>query len=478
MELVSRRTDLQRGYGNEERPLAHVLWDRDAFEKNAAMRAVGNLEPSNQKIDYARYYDRDYAALEFEGVFMKSWQFACRDEDLPNVGDRLAFSLGNRSFMIVRTEQGAFKAYFNSCLHRGTKLCDSHGSGETIKCPFHAWEWKLDGSLKYIPSHWDFKAVTPKNGRLREAKLGRWGGFIFINADPDAAPLEEALGVVIEHFAEFDYENRYTAARFRKLVNANWKVVQEAFMESYHVVATHPEAVPFSGDSQSQYDIWDGPNGTVGRQVTTSANPSMHADTDATPFDAAHAFAAVLEQWHYPGVPLPELDANGNLRQQLAAWHRDAQAALYNIKNNAPDAVMLDSTLYFVYPNFTFWLSEALPFIYRFLPHESDPEKSYYEVHMVLPFDKSKPRPAAVPMIEIGPDDSIQEFVHGFGFLSYVFDQDMVNMPRVQQGLRAADPSRGYAQLGAYQEMLLQHWNALIDQKVDAQRTAVQQAAG
>ncbi|UZW57084.1 aromatic ring-hydroxylating dioxygenase subunit alpha [Sphingobium sp. JS3065] len=476
MRVVSRRQDLQRGYGNEERPVTQILWDRDAVEKNAAMLAVGNHDPENQQVDFKRYYDAGFAAEEFENVFMKTWQFACRDEDLPNVGDRLAFPLGNRSFLIVRTAENEFKAYFNSCIHRGTRLCDDHASGDTIKCPYHAWEWKLDGSLKYIPSHWDFKAVTAKNGRLREANIGRWGGFIFINADPDAAPLEEALGPVIEHFAEFDYTKRYTAARFRRLVDANWKIVQEAFHESYHVIETHPEAVPYNGDSQSQYDVWDLPHGAIGRQVTPSAVPSMHADASATPLEAVNVYAQIMEQWHYPGAKLPDFDTSKDLRQQAAAWHREVQKQFYGVDCKAPDAVMLDAILYFVFPNYAFWLSESLPFVYRFTPHETDPQKSYYEVHMLLPYDESKPRPAPSPMVHLGNDASLKEHMPAFGFLAYVFDQDMANMPRVQQGLQAADPRRTHSQLGAYQEMIIQHWNALIDRKI-AEGAAAKQAA-
>ena len=465
MTLKTRRTDIQRGYGSKERPVVRELWGRDAMEQTPAMLAVGNVDPDNQQVDFSRYYDREYAALEFEHVFMKSWQFACREEDLPNIGDRMTFELGARSFLIVRSGEDEYRAFFNSCLHRGTRLCDDHASGNSIKCPYHAWEWKLDGTLKHIPSHWDFKAVTPKNGTLRSVNIGRWGGFIFINAAPDAPPLLDALGVVPEHFAEF-YEKRYTAARFRRLVNANWKIVQEAFHESYHVIETHPEAVPYNGDSQAQYDIFESAHGVVGRQVTPSAVPSMHAPPSASTLDAAVAYAMTMEQWHYPGATLPELDPDKDLRQQLAAWHRQVQKQFYNIENTATDAVMVDSILYFVFPNFAFWLSESLPFVYRFTPHETDPEMSYYEVHLMLPYDPGKPRPEPAPMKHLGSDASLFAEMPAFGYLGSVFDQDMANMPRVQKGLRSADPRRNHSQLGTYQEQIIQQWNATLDQLI------------
>src|SRR5579859_1026614 len=325
MSYTTARRAIQRGYGTDERPVTRILWDRDSRPQSDAMRAAGNHDPERAHVDYRRYYDPAHAALEVEKLWLKTWLYACREEDIPNIGDRVVFELGILSFLIIRSAAAEFKAFFNSCIHRGTQLCTSHGTGQSIKCPFHGWEWNIDGSLKFIPSHWDFKSVRPANGSLREVKLDRWGGFIYINADPNAADLKEALGPVPEHFAGFSIEERYTAARFRKLVKANWKVVQEAFMESYHVLATHPAAVPYNGDSQTQIDIWASTNGHVGRQVTPSSVPSTHAAPEATALDAAIVYAQIMNSWHYPESELPDLDPSKNLRAQIAQWHRDVQ---------------------------------------------------------------------------------------------------------------------------------------------------------
>ena len=170
---------------------------------------------------------------------------------------------GAAFFSIVRSAEDEFKAFYNSCRHRGTKLCAGRSSGQSIKCPYHAWEWKIDGSLKHIPSHWDFRSLISKDASLREVRLGRWGGFIFVNADPHGPSLEDALSVIPDHFEGYEIESRYTAGHFRKLVRANWKITQEAFQESYHVIGTHPEAIPYNGDSQAQYDVWKTKNGHV-----------------------------------------------------------------------------------------------------------------------------------------------------------------------------------------------------------------------
>jgi phenylpropionate dioxygenase-like ring-hydroxylating dioxygenase large terminal subunit len=428
------------------------------------MLEAGNYEPSHQQVDYARYYSPDFAQAEREKLFSKTWQFAARDEDIPHIGDRVPVDIGTLSFFVIRTGTDSFKAFYNACLHRGTRLCGKPSSGEEITCPFHAWAWSLEGRLQRIPSHWDFTGIKPRNGSLPEVHLGRWGGFIFINAAENPPPLEDALSVIPAHFAAFNPERRYTKARFRKLLGANWKISQEAFQESYHIVGTHPEGLPFNGDSQAQYDIYKTPNGHIGRQIVPSAVPSMHAPATATNFAATMASAMLAGAWHYPEFPLPELDPAQDLRAQLGAWLRAAYADAYHREAGQPDSVMMDSTLYFMFPNFAVWLSELIPFVYNFTPHATDPNKSYFEVRLLMPYPEDGERPPAAPCIEIGIDDSIVENAPAFGFLAFIFDQDMGNMPLVQAGVQAADPRRSHSQLGAYQEMIIQHWHETIDE--------------
>jgi len=453
----------QRGFGNEERPVIGRLWERDSVSRSDWMQARGTYEPNNKQVNYRRYYDAEYFKAEIEKIWKKQWLFACREEDIPQIGDRVPFDVGPLSFFIVRSKADGFKAFYNACLHRGTALCVKADSGGTIRCPYHGWEWGIDGKLKRIPSHWDFGQVTLSNGSLREVKLGRWGGFIFINADPDCAPLEEALSVMPAHFKSFAPEKRYTKSRYRKLVPANWKICQEAFQESYHLYATHPEGVPFNGDSQSQYDIWSTAQGAVGRESVPSAVPSMHAGPEATPMQAATVYAEVMKAWHYPKAESPVFDTKGDIRGQAGAWHRKAYEQAYGRRHEGSDAVMLDSVLYFLFPQFCVWLSEGIPFVYQFTPHATDPEKCYFEVRLLMPYPEGEPRPPSSPTIEVGLDEKIAAKVPAFSFLAMIFDQDMSNMPLVQRGVRAADPAHHHTELGTFQESLIQHWNELFD---------------
>jgi phenylpropionate dioxygenase-like ring-hydroxylating dioxygenase large terminal subunit len=404
-------------------------------------------------------------------MWSRSWLYACREEDIPAVGDRVPLQVGPLSYFIVRSAPDEFKAFYNSCLHRGTMLCSKLESAPTIRCPFHGWEWSNDGRLKRIPGHWDFGGITIANSALPQVKLGRWGGFIFINADPDARPLEDALGLIPEHFKKFAPETRYTAARFKKLVKANWKTSQEAFQEAYHLTTTHPEAMPFNGDTQTQYDVWENGNMPVGRNAGCSVTPSVHAPPEATVYDAGVMFAQAMHDWHYPDGELPTLDPKGDVRAQCGAWHRAEAKRKYGRDLDLADAIMMDSLLYFMFPHACFWLSESVPFVYQFLPHESDPEMSYFDVRVLLPCPAGQPRPPSTPATELGPDDSVQT-APGFGFLGYVFDQDMSNFPRVQRGMHAAEPAHRHSRLGTYQEILIQHWNEVIDRMVAEGRSA------
>jgi len=466
MATVKER-EIVRGYGSKDRPVIGELWKRDSVGVNTAMEANGDYQPNNRFVDYKRYYDPEFFAQELKHIWSKQWLFVCREEDIPEVGDRVPLQIGTNSYFVVRSEPDAFKAFYNSCLHRGTMLCAKKENAETIRCPYHAWEWNVDGRLKRIPSHWDFPDITRLNGSLPEVRLERWGGFIFINADKDAPPLMEALGPMPEHFREFAPEKRYTKARFRKLIHANWKATQEAFQESYHVYATHPEGVPFSGDSQSQYDIFKTSLGAVGREAVPSAVPSMHADSSANSHSAAMASAYVQQAWHYPDATLPEIDPAGDARAQLGEWLRQAYEKAYGRATQQSDGVMIDSTLYFLYPHFTLWLSESVPFVYQFLPHESDPNYCYFDVRLLMPYAEGQPRPPAAEPIIIGEHDSIVEKAPAYSFLAMIFDQDMSNLPLVQAGLKAADPAAPYSRLGSYQEGIIQAWNEMFDRDVN-----------
>ena len=158
----------------------------------------------------------------------------------------------------MRTAEGQIRGYENFCLHRGTQLKPSGSSGKTnnLRCPFHGWSWSLDGRLVIVPCRWDFPHVVDEEFTLPEVRVDTWGGFVFVNFDPQAAPLADYHGVLPEHIATWPHQDSYVELHVRKVLPANWKASAEAFLESYHVLRTHSQAVRTTGDANAQYDVF------------------------------------------------------------------------------------------------------------------------------------------------------------------------------------------------------------------------------
>src|SRR5829696_2549821 len=187
-----------------------------------------------------RYTSREFLELEVEHVWRKAWQMVCREEEIPEPGDHIVYEIVNDSFIITRTATGEIKALQNACLHRGRRLRATDGKVPEFRCAFHGWTWDLDGDIKRLPcSDWDFKHVDKEKLSLPEAKVGTWGGFVFINMDPDCEPLEQFLAPVPDHFKHVGYEARFKSAHVAEVVSCNWKVALEAFIEAYHLPMVH-----------------------------------------------------------------------------------------------------------------------------------------------------------------------------------------------------------------------------------------------
>ena len=156
-----------------------------------------------RRVGVDRYLKREIHDLEVERLWKKTWQMVCREDDIPELGDHYVYDVANLSFLIVRTGERDYKAHYNACLHRGRQLRECSGrKAHEFRCPFHGWTWGIDGALKHITTEWDFPGVREEVGRLPGAKVATWGGFIFINPDPDAEPLEAFMGPeMIDHYA-------------------------------------------------------------------------------------------------------------------------------------------------------------------------------------------------------------------------------------------------------------------------------------
>ncbi|MGI9324335.1 MAG: aromatic ring-hydroxylating oxygenase subunit alpha [Pseudomonadales bacterium] len=455
------------GYTSKQSPAFSELKARDSLPLSVAMQAEGNYQPVLKEIPFDVHFDPDYAQQEMAAMWKKCWQFVCREEDIPNVGDRYTYDVGDMSFVVIRSTRDGFRALQNSCLHRGTRLCEGSATGDEIKCPFHGWRWNVDGSLKRIPGKWDFPEVDGAYA-LPQARLDTWGGCIFVNPDPDAEPLADALGILPEHFAHFKLAQRFTLVKTAKRIRANWKTVWSAFLEAYHVEETHFDAMPFTGDGNTQYDCFRSGDSIISRLITPQAVPSPYLGERVSGREAAVNMLRSLASAVDPGagVELPDTDAPDFGRAEVAAWWRTNLGNMLGADlATVSDCEMIDSIQYAMFPNFGPWLGEGLPLMYQFLPLGNDPNESMFVVRLLAPLPANNDRPPAAPMTFLDFDEPFESLPE-WGRVAHVFDQDMDNLPRVQHGMRSSSAGFPNLTLAQYQEQRIALLHEFVERQI------------
>lgn len=398
-----------------------------------------------------RYTSQTFYELEMQQVWRRAWQMACREEEIPNVGDYLVYEIGNHSIIVVRTAEG-IKAHHNVCRHRGRRLCDYDGHAASFICPFHGFSWNLDGSSRSVTSEWDFPQIDRKDFTLVPVNVGLWGGWVFVNMDLDAEPFEDFLGDLPAHFAGWKPEERYIEAHVGKVMACNWKLCQEAFMEAFHVITTHPQILTGTGDENSQYDAWD----NFSRAITPNGTPSPHLRRQ--PEEQEMFDAVTMRKLDDPEGP--QVPDGMRARTLLAAGARAALQDVVGTDVAISDAEVSDSIYYTLFPNFHPW-GGYNRIVYRFRPWQNRVDRTLMECYFLSPFKGERPDPA--PLHLLGEDQDWTEAPE-LGMLAKVFQQDTFNLPNVQRGLLAAPYDE--IVLARYQESKIRHFHHLLSQWV------------
>ncbi len=392
-----------------------------------------------------RYLSREWHELEKERLWSRVWQFACREEHLPDVGSYIIYEIADQSYLVTRVSANEIKAYPNACLHRGRTLKTYDGRCSEFRCPFHGFAWHLDGTLKNIPAEWDFPhlEVRSEEMTLPEVKVGTWAGFVFINPDPDAESLDDFLGPEIQqHFERWDFENRYVQAHVAKIIRCNWKIAHESFCEGFHVNATHPQGMGYTGDPQSQIDVY----GNAARQLSPKGIPCVMLPEIPT---EEEMFRAALDVRIGEDLPVP-FEEGDTLRGALSRAGRERFRSTFGDRvDSLGDAEFLDAWVYAVHPNFQPW-GALNRIVYRFRPNGDDHETCIFEILYVSPFSGERPPPAEI--VHLGADDPWTDAV-GLENLAMVAEQDTFNMEQVHRGLK--NLRRDGVTLSRYQESLI-----------------------
>jgi choline monooxygenase len=188
------------------------------------------------------YSDPAILALERERIFKRTWQYACVTAQVPEPGTYFATRAGHIPVVVVRDQEGEINAFVNVCRHRGHVVAQGSGRRETLQCPYHAWTYGLDGCLLKAPRSEREPGFDPENYSLRPVLVGIWGPFVFVNADLDAGPFDETVGILPETILEtgIDLEGLRFHHRGDYVIDANWKIAVENYLECYHCPVAHP----------------------------------------------------------------------------------------------------------------------------------------------------------------------------------------------------------------------------------------------
>ncbi|ASG22244.1 aromatic ring-hydroxylating oxygenase subunit alpha [Nitrospirillum viridazoti] len=392
----------------------------------------------------ASYIAPEYVRLEKERLWPRVWQMACREEEIAQPGDYYTYDIADESITVVRQKSGAIAAYFNVCPHRGRRLTAGCGHTARLHCKYHGWKWTLDGKPADIVDRQDWgDCLQDADVTLEAVKVGTWGGWVFINMDPECEPLEEFLEPAKAILDPYQFDKMRYVWRKSIVMPCNWKVALEAFNEGYHVQTTHRQLLAYLDDMT--YSAAKGKHGMFGyapnrlyglpsprlgeakgdmRRGLYLFNKEIWDTLQATTTKEMLAAAARL-------VELPEDADPYTIYGAFAQFHREEAA-----KNNRPfpdvpvETLIAAGTDWHIFPNLVFLQQPTNVLFYRARPNGDDPDSCIFEINVIERFAEGANPDVAV---EHGADWAKVDW-------GLILEQDFQNMGEVQKGMK----SRGF----------------------------------
>ncbi|MGR3484759.1 MAG: aromatic ring-hydroxylating oxygenase subunit alpha [Paracoccaceae bacterium] len=191
----------------------------------------------------ARYYtDPDVWEIERERVFAATWQYAAHVSQVPGPGDYVTCKVAGESLIVIRGRDGVLRCFYNVCQHRAHRLVEGAGTTRVLVCPYHAWTYELTGGLRAAPGSKQVPGFNRSAVCLTEVRLEELHGFLFVNLDPNAAPMDDWYPGVREELAEYvPGIDALAPLEWVEIPEAcNWKVSVENYSECYHCTLNHP----------------------------------------------------------------------------------------------------------------------------------------------------------------------------------------------------------------------------------------------
>lgn len=408
------------------------------------------------------FQSREYLEAEKRLLWPKIWQMVERESDLPNAGDWLTYDVADESIIVLRKDDGSFKAFHNVCPHRGRQLVSvpdmlpgkvhsvRGNNRKSFICGFHGWTFDLDGNNTYILDKQDWHgALTPARTCLSEVSVDTWGGWIYINMNPDCVPLKEWMGRAGELLDYFEFDKMQYKWRQWAIYPCNWKTAIETFLEPYHVAATHSQLLAY-GDYYS-YSKQYGLHSVTGYDTReekfkmAESSGTVRAGKGEDPristyelirenYETVNFTASTETLVKAAGRLVDELPETATPQECIAHWRAAAKAddaARGVIWPEIPDEIQAESGLawgLFPNQNILHGATFAGP-AYRVRPYGDDPDKCIFEAYALERFPEGE-----------APET---EWVYAEASAEHwgsVLDQDFANMEFVAKGMK----SRGF----------------------------------
>lgn len=412
------------------------------------MKKLGPLRQEHEPETFSvePYVSADYARREADALWARVWQMACRVEELPKVGDFVTYDILDQSIIVVRSAPDRIRAFYNVCMHRGRRLTEGCGQAKLFHCKFHGWQWDLDGgSIRVLDGEDWGDALTPENLRLGEIRVDCWGGYVFVNMDPDCEPLRAYLEPAASLLDPFEIERMRFRWRKWLVMPCNWKVALEAFNESYHTVATHPQLLQYSDMSfWSQAQGKHGHHGMITEGMRGPGEGSRllfpeprkdylkaMAESAWMMYETLDAFLShsIVHATQRVPAELPPDTSPQQAFGQVLTWAREMDAAK-GVKwpEITPEQAAAAGFDWHIFPNMVILQAPTFLLGYRARPNGYDPDSCIFEVYALdrAPEGVEPPQPANERC-----DDLTNE-----KFWGRILMQDFNNMEQVQRGVK------------------------------------------
>ena len=400
------------------------------------------------RVPKERYFDPDFFALEAELLWPRVWQMACRLEEIPHARDFVEYEILDQSVIVLRDDDGVVRAFQNTCRHRGVRVVEGRGTCENgFTCPFHGWCYGLDGANTFVsrPRTFSEHNLQPGDIDLVPVRCEVWGGCAWVNLDSSAPPLRQCIEPFATVMDAWKLESMRAEWWYAFRLPVNWKLAEEAFMEQYHVLETHPQLrIP------GRYPPRDGtfdPRSFVESELhyLRVMNEGMAGMVHADDVRIAEAMADV----ELPADPaLARSEWDRSLNDAVVEWHRAAGHDVPDL--NELEASGMNEPMGYCFPHFFVLPMYSSASSYRFRP--IGPEETLMEIWSLTRFagdDQPAPRPPPEPWACDDPR------------VPPIPTQDFSNLPRQQKGLHA----RGfeYMRLAEQIEGHISNYHRLID---------------